>query len=73
MKPGPTLLQVISNPKKYDGYTRQQVTAYLNSVYVPGFALDQGTILAGGYDQATLEWNNHGVYGDGYIGDCPLD
>ena len=73
VKPGTTLLQVISNPKKYDGYTRQQVTAYLNWLYVDGFALDGATILAGGYDQATLEWNNHGAYGDGYIGDCPLD
>lgn len=71
--PGTTLIKVISNPKNYDAYTRQQVTAYLNYLYVPGFALDGGTILAGGYDLATLEWNNHGAAGDYFIADCPLD
>ena len=67
--PDTTLLQVISNPgngkiqkgvQTYDGYIRQQVTAYLNSMYVTGFPLDRGTILAGGYTQGELEYANHG-------------
>jgi hypothetical protein len=79
--PGTTLLTVLSNPgsgkivkkvQTFDAYTRQQVTAYLNFIYVEGFALDQATILAGGYSLAELEWNNHGAGGDGYVGICPL-
>ena len=50
-----------------------QVTAYLNSIYVDGYALDQRTILAGGYDQATREYHIRGSTGDYVIADCPLD
>lgn len=76
-----TLYDVLSNPgngkmqrgvQTYDGYTRQQVTAYLNSLYVTGFELDSAVILAGGYDQATLEYYNHGATGENIVGVCPL-
>lgn len=65
-----TLLEVLSNPgsgkvqrgvQTYDGYTRQQVTAYLNKLqFGADYPLSLADIQAGKISMADLEYYNHG-------------
>ena len=67
------IYDVISNPgngkvkrgvQTYDSFIRQQVTAYLNVLFVPGFPLTIDEIFS--TDEGTLAYYNHG---DGVL-DC---
>lgn len=73
-----TLLDVI-NPtgdQPQDPYLQQAVVAYLNSLYVDGYAYDAQEVLDGYHTKAISEgnfaWNNQGASTQTVVHNCPL-
>ena len=73
-----TLLDVInpSNNQAQDPYLQQAVTAYLNSLYVDGYAYSVQEVLDGYHthsiSQGDFAWNNQGASNQMVIHNCPL-
>lgn len=73
-----TLLDVISHAggQTYDPYLEQAVTAYLNSLYVEGYAYDAQAVLdgyhGGAISEGSFAWHNHGATSQFVIPSCPL-
>lgn len=73
-----TLLDVISQQGdgSQDTYLQQAVTAYLNGLYVDGYAYNPQEVLDGYHSTSISEgnftWNNHGASTQTVIHNCPL-
>ena len=73
-----TLLDVLSQAgdQTQDTYLLQAVTAYLNSLYVDGYAYDAQTVLDGYHDgvisEGSFAWHNHGAASQFVVPSCPL-